>query len=93
MKTQDWMRLSREVRDELITKYGLIKTGSTDVRGGVVFSDGYTESDLSKVDLLEVNQNVNGKNPQQDGSGVSEGDGSESKKKVNKRKTVSVPTK
>lgn len=91
MKAIDWMRLDVETRVKLIQEYNLIKTGSTDVRGGVVISDGYTDADLERVVYPEVNITTNG--TKQNGTAIDKGNGSQEKKRAYKRKTISIPSK
>ena len=90
MKAIDWMRLSPEDRAKAVEVFGLIKTGSTDVRGGVVISDGYTDADLINVNITK---NETRENAQQDGGGTVQGVGSEKAKRTRKGKNLSVPTK
>jgi hypothetical protein len=96
MLAHEWMQLPIEVRNQLVEKYKLIKTGSTDVRGNEVFSDGYTNEDLVKVEYLidnKINVNDKTKESEQDRTRVGSGVNCKEAKTTNKRKTVSVSTK
>ena len=58
MKTQDWLRLPIEVRLDLVKKHNLKRSSYSDVRGGIVYSDGFTDQDLEKVEILETNETL-----------------------------------
>jgi hypothetical protein len=95
LNPQEFARLEPNAREELISKFNLVRSGfGSDVRGGEVFMfDGFT-----KLDLINVNLNANdNKNTQQDGGGISTGNGIEeesiSPKRNGKRKAVSIPSK
>lgn len=76
MKQRDWIKLPIEKRLELIQQFDLKRSSFTDVRGGEIISDGFTDKDLELVDIsLLDNQNLeNGEENKQDEGTIGTGD-------------------
>ena len=93
IKQRDWIKLPPEIRAELIVKYGLTRSSFTDVRGGEVFSDGFTDNDLEKVEDLIVSNTTTTNGGEQNGETTVSGDGSKKDKKTNKGKALPISDK
>ena len=46
---QHWLELPKDVRDHLVKKLGIVRTGITEVRDQTVLSDGHTNDDLAVI--------------------------------------------
>jgi hypothetical protein len=93
ISVKDWLKLPIEKRIELIEKFNLKRSTYTDVRGGEVFSDGFTQEDLKDVNL----ENNESKTPKQNEGAIDSGNGAEkesgSTKKRCKGKALSISSK
>lgn len=55
---QHWLELPKEIRDHLVKKLGLVRTGITEVRDQTVLSDGHTNDDLAVITSEKLSEYV-----------------------------------
>lgn len=48
------MALSQEVRDKITKDFNLLKTGKVGISNNKIISDGYTQNDILKINLLNL---------------------------------------
>jgi len=54
MNTFDWLCLPSEVKQKLVSLFHIKRSGYTHVSGGVVVTDGYTNEDLSALNIQSL---------------------------------------
>lgn len=50
-----WMLLDIQVKQKLISVFGIVKSGYSEIRDNIVVTDGYTQEDLKKITLEAMN--------------------------------------
>jgi len=53
---QNWMILSKEVRNKLVEIFGITRTAITEVRDDVVICDGHSNTDLQAITLEKMQE-------------------------------------
>jgi len=54
INVKQWMDLPLEVRAKIIKDFNLERTGKAGIAGNKIVSDGYTQNDISKINLLNL---------------------------------------
>ena len=57
---QHWIALDKKVRQHLAKVFGLVPTGIAEIRDQTVVSDGYTNSDLERINGTKMSEYVGG---------------------------------
>lgn len=53
-----WMLLDIQVKQKLISVFGIVKSGYSEIRDNIVVTDGYTQEDLKKITLEKMNEYI-----------------------------------
>jgi hypothetical protein len=54
INVKQWMDLTLEVRAKIIKDFNLVRTGKAGIAGNKIVSDGYTQDDISKINLINL---------------------------------------